>query len=69
MIICQFCSAKNEEKAVSLVSYLLKIGARVDQKDESGKTAIYYAKRNVLMKIKQIFQFHVTDILIDQVFQ
>lgn len=69
MMICKFCSAKNEENAVSLVSYLLKRGARVDKKDGSGKTAIYYAKKNGLMTIKQIFQYHVTDILIDQVFQ
>lgn len=66
MMICKFCPANREVEAISLVEYLMNRGARLDKKDECGKTASYYAEKNGLRKITQLFQTHVTDMLLDQ---
>ena len=58
-ILLQLCQTipKNEESdAISLVKVLLEKGARVDIKDDNGKTAADYAKRNGLKLI--IMTFH-----------
>ncbi|VDI13023.1 Hypothetical predicted protein [Mytilus galloprovincialis] len=59
--LCRTSTNENEEK-LCFVRFLLKEGASVLPKDNFGRTALYYAKRNGLQKISQELMCNLYDI-------
>lgn len=54
-VVCRVKSYKNEKERLDFVKFLLKEGARYDEKDFNDKSAIDYAVENDLYEIKDLF--------------
>jgi ankyrin repeat protein len=64
---CRQTTLKTEDEAARFITYLWQSGSKLKKSNNSGKTAMMYAKSNGLTKIEQTLEYIQWPILYDSI--